>query len=103
MELKHFSSSDITEQALSDKGTVLVDFWAPWCPPCRAIGPLVEQLSEEYAGRALIGKLNIDEEQDAAVAYRVSSIPTLIVFKDGVEQERAVGGRGKEALEDMLD
>lgn len=103
MELKHFTSSELTEQALKDKKTVLVDFWAPWCAPCRMIGPLIEQLADEYAGRAIVGKLNIDDEQDAAVRYRVASIPTLIVFKDGVEVERAVGARGKEALEELLD
>ena len=67
------------------------------------IGPLIEQIAQEYTGRALVGKLNIDEQQDAASQYRVASIPTLVVFKDGVEQERMVGVRGKEAIADLLD
>ncbi|MEA4896849.1 thioredoxin [Bacillota bacterium Meth-B3] len=101
--VKHFTSKDLTQQALAGQGTVLVDFWAPWCGPCRMIAPIIEQLAGEYSGRAAVGKLNIDEEQDAAVSYRVTSIPTLILFKDGVEQERMIGARGKEALEELLD
>ncbi|MEG0145548.1 MAG: thioredoxin [Clostridia bacterium] len=99
----HFTSAQVTKDALSDKGVALVDFWAPWCGPCRMVTPLIEQLADEYAGRALVGKVNIDDEQSAAVAYHVASIPTLVVFKDGVEQERVVGARGKEALAELID
>lgn len=103
MAIKHFTSSELTGEALRDKGVVLVDFWASWCGPCRMIGPVVERLSEDYAGRATVGKLNIDEEMAAAEGYRVTSIPTLILFRDGVEKERVVGARGQEALEELLD
>ena len=73
----------------------MVDFWAPWCGPCRMVGPIVEALAQQYQGRAFVAKVNVDEESDAAAAYRVASIPTLILFKDGQEQERLVGARAR--------
>ena len=101
--VKHLTSQEATPQALKDKGVALVDFWAPWCGPCRMVGPIVEALAQQYQGRAFVAMVNVDEESDAAAAYRVASIPTLILFKDGQEQERLVGARGKEALEALLD
>lgn len=103
MGIKHFSSGEVTPQALSNKGVVLIDFWAPWCGPCRMIGPIVEELAAAYAGRAIVGKVNVDEENEAAAAYRVYSIPTLVLFKDGIEKERLVGVRSRQDLEDLLD
>lgn len=98
-----FTSKAVTSKSLKDKGLVLVDFWAPWCGPCRMVGPIVEQLAEEYHGKVAIGKLNVDEEPDGAMAYGVSSIPTLILFKDGKIVDRIVGARPKPALVDILD
>lgn len=103
MGIKHFSSGEVTPQALSDKGVVLIDFWAPWCGPCRMVGPIVEELATAYAGRAIVGKVNVDEENEAAAAYRVYSIPTLVLFKDGVEKERMVGAQSRQALQALLD
>ena len=97
------TTADMTEEALRAKGTILVDFWAPWCGPCRMVGPVLEALSEDYAGKLTIGKLNVDENTDTAVALGVASIPTMIIFKDGVEAERVVGAMPKPALQQFID
>ena len=76
----------------------LVDFWAEWCGPCRAIGPVVEQIAGEYADKLLVGKVNVDEEQSVAQEFRVMSIPTLILFKDGTIATTVVGAMPKEQL-----
>lgn len=102
-KVKMMESADMTKDALEDKGVVFVDFWATWCGPCRMVAPIIDQLAEEYEGKLTIGKLDVDEQADAAMKYGVSSIPTMILFKDGVEMERIVGARNKAALEQVLD
>jgi len=81
----------------------LVDFWAPWCAPCRAIAPTVEELAGEYAGRVGFGKVNVDENPKVATEYGVRSIPTLLLFKDGKPVKQIVGLRPKAELKKNLD
>ena len=82
---------------------VLVDFWAEWCGPCRMLGPTVESLADDYAGRVKVAKLNIDDNPEAAARYGVRSIPTLILFKNGKPSETTVGLRPKAHLAELID
>ena len=81
---------------------VLIDFWAPWCGPCRMMGAIIEQLAEEYEGKAKVGKVNVDEEGELSQAFGVMSIPTIVLVKDGKVVKQAVGARPKAEVEAML-
>ena len=93
----------IRQEVLQASQPVLVDFWAPWCGPCRQITPVIEQLADENEGSAKVLKVNIDENPQTAQDLNVMSIPTLIVFKDGQEARRFVGVQSKSRLQDALD
>jgi len=100
---KQFTDSNWEQDVLSADKPVLVDFWAEWCGPCRMIGPLVEELAKEYDGKAVIGKLNVDENPGVASKYGIRSIPTLLVFKGGEVVDKIVGAVPKTMLAQKLD
>ncbi len=91
MAVKEVDKTNFDQEVLQSDIPVMVDFWAPWCVPCRVIAPLVERLAEQYAGRLKVAKLNVDENQELAIRYQVMSIPTLIFFKNGQVIDRIIG------------
>ncbi len=95
--------TDSTFDATVKSGVALVDFWAPWCPPCRMQGPIVEKLAGQFDGRAVIAKINVDEQGASASKYGVSNIPTLVILKDGKEVKRFVGLQKEDALRDGVN
>jgi thioredoxin 1 len=100
---KQFTDSSWEQDVLGSDKPVLVDFWAEWCGPCRMIGPLVEELSSEYEGKAVVGKLNVDENPGVASKYGIRSIPTLLVFKGGEVVDKIVGAVPKTMLAQKID
>jgi thioredoxin 1 len=82
---------------------ILVDFWAEWCGPCKMIGPVVEEIASEFEGKVQVAKLDVDENQNTASNYKVVSIPTLILFKEGTEMERSIGYKNKDELRRLLN
>ena len=100
-ELK-ITKANFDQEVMKSDLPVLLDFWAPWCGPCRMLGPIVEEIAEEYKGRAKVGKINVDEEDELAAAFRVSSIPTVVVMKGGKVVNQAVGARPKQQILSML-
>ena len=90
------------KETLGKYSVALVDFWAAWCGPCRALAPTIEELAQEYGGKILVGKLDVDQNPRTAERFHVFSIPTMIVFKDGCEVERLVGLCGKKNIEAVL-
>jgi len=99
---KRFTSDNFETEVLKADKPVLVDFYADWCVPCRMLAPVVEQLEEEMAGDLVVGKLNVDENSDIAATYKIMSIPTLILFKDGKEAGKLVGMQSKQNVVKMI-
>lgn len=100
-ELK-ITRENFESEVMKSNIPVLIDFWAPWCGPCRMMGPIIEQLAEEYEGKAKVGKVNVDEEGELSQAFGVMSIPTIVLVKDGKVVKQAVGARPKAEVEAML-
>jgi thioredoxin 1 len=96
------TGANFEAEVLQSPVPVLIDFWAEWCGPCRMIGPMIDQLADEYAGRIKVGKVNVDEENDLAGQHGIVSIPTLILYKDGAVAAKKIGGAPKHDIEALF-
>ncbi|HZK84641.1 MAG TPA: thioredoxin [Desulfosporosinus sp.] len=101
--VKTFTTANFDSDVLKSEQVVLVDFWAPWCSPCRMVAPVVDELADEYVGKITIGKINVDENGPISQQYGVMSIPTLGIFKGGKMVDKVTGFRGKPDLVKMLN
>lgn len=103
MSLLHFTDDTFQDEVLNYQGVALVDFWAPWCGPCMSLGPTIENIANQYEGKAKVGKINVDEERSTAEKYMVMSIPTVLVIKNGEVVDTLVGLRPIDDYTDALD
>ena len=91
------------QQVLSSKSPVVVDFWAPWCQPCRMVSPIIEELAKEYNGKVVVGKLNVDENPEVASQFNVMSIPTVMMFKNGQPVKSFIGAQKKDTYKQAIE
>ena len=101
--VKELTDGNWDAEVVKAEGTVLVDFWASWCPPCRMIAPSIESLADEFKGRAKVGKLNVDDNPEVAARYRITSIPTLLVFRGGQIVDQRVGALPKPEIASLIE
>ena len=101
--VKEITSMNFNDEVLNSDTPVLVDFWAEWCGPCRAIGPVVDEIANDYDGKVSVGKLNVDLENQLAMEYGVRSIPALLIFNNGTVVNQIVGAVPKNRITDILD
>lgn len=97
------TDKDFQEKVLQSDKPVLVDFWAAWCGPCRMVGPIIDELSTEYEGKAVVAKMDVDQNQEFAAKYGVRNIPTVLLFKDGEMVNRQVGVAQKDTYKEAID
>ena len=102
-QISTLTDENFQQSVVASKEPVLVDFWAPWCGPCRMVAPVLETLATEYAGRVRIAKVNVDDSPRTAASFQVSSIPTLILFKGGQAVDVVIGAQSRTALESLLE
>ena len=95
-------TNDNFDSFLKENEFVVIDFWAPWCMPCRMVSPIIENLSKKYEGKISFGKLNVDQQQDIAVKFGIMSIPTIIIFQNGKEVDRIIGAMPEEMFEERI-
>ena len=103
MSIKHITNSNFDQEVIKSDKLVVVDFWATWCGPCRALGPVIDELADQYNGSVVVGKVNVDEESELSRRYKVMSIPTIILFKNGEVVDKVVGLRSKEDIIELID
>ncbi len=101
--VQNINDADFEQVVLQSDVPVLVDFWAPWCGPCKMVGPVLEQIAGEYAGKAKVVKVNVDDNKQVAGSLGVQSIPTVVLYKDGEVVEKVIGARPKSDFENMLN
>lgn len=101
--VKIVDTNSFTTEVVEASQPVLVDFWAPWCGPCKMLGPIVETLAEENASKLTVAKINVDENKSLAAQFGIRGIPTLVFFNDGKEVKRLVGAQGKPQLQKVID
>lgn len=101
--VQEFTTTNWEQEVLKSDKPVVVDFWAPWCGPCRALTPIIDRLADQFAGKVKVGKVNIDDEQDIAVRYKVMSIPRVFVFKGGETRQQLVGLRSEAELTEIIN
>jgi thioredoxin 1 len=102
-KVKIITKGNLKSEVLDASIPVMVDFWAPWCGPCRMVGPVMDELATLLEGKVVISKLNVDEEGEIAAQYKIMSIPTVMIFKNGVSVERMVGAKSKEEYITILN
>jgi thioredoxin 1 len=103
MALREFNQANFEAEVLKSTSPVLVDFWAPWCGPCKAMGPVIDKIAAEYEGKVVVGKLNVDESPVIASQYSIMSIPSLLIFVNGKVQDQIVGLVPKEKIIEKLN
>jgi thioredoxin 1 len=102
-KITEVTNANFDDTVIKSEKPVLVDFWAEWCSPCRMLSPVVDEIAQNYEGKIVVGKINIDEQEVLAQKFGVMSIPTLILFKDGKAVQKSVGVVGKDKIKNMID